>query len=277
MGRGGARVQASSSGHTPHGARRPVPAVAVFPQNTLISTQMALPGTLSWQLAAPLTHWHPQLEFPRTAGPRPTFLMSGLPRLSLTPYFPSLRAGTDPLFPLPRSATGGTYLPLLGGWTSRTRHKHGAADESWLVLARCSEQWLTQRAPWPRSVPARLSPTSAGGPERTSPGNRRHPAGSRLIAPGWESHTPRSRHWYTSRLLACSYYGVNRAPPSAGLPGNQYIQRTTWSKSTPVWSRWRKERSGLECDRSWQLGRTETEGPRHGRRRHTSFQILGKA
>lgn len=78
----------------------------------------------------------------------------------------------------------GTYLPLLGGWTSRTGHKHGAADESWLVLARRSEQWLTQRAPWPRSVPARLSPTSAGGPERTSPGNRRHPAGSSLIAPG---------------------------------------------------------------------------------------------
>lgn len=32
-------------------------------------------------------------------------------------------------------------------------------------------------------APARLSPTSAGGPVRTSPGNRRHPAGSRLIAP----------------------------------------------------------------------------------------------
>lgn len=184
MGREGVRVQASFSGHTPHRARRPVPAVTVFPQNTLISTQMALPGTLSWQLAAPLTHWHPQLEFPRTAGPRPTLLMSSLPRLRLTPYFPSLQAGTDPCFPLLGSATGGTYLPLLGGWTSRTGHKHGAADESWLVLARRSEQWLTQRAPWPRSVPARLSPTSAGGPERTSPGNRRHPAGSRLIAPG---------------------------------------------------------------------------------------------
>lgn len=170
--------------HRPHKHRAQRPAVTVSSEHTDQHTDGS--------------SWHPELSAvspshtlaptagvpPRTAGPRPTFLMSRLPRLSLIPYFPSLQAGTDPGFPLPRSATGGTYLPLLGGWTSRTRHKHGAADESWLALARRSEQRLTHRAPWPRSVSARLSPTSAGGPERTSPGNRRHPAGSRLIAPG---------------------------------------------------------------------------------------------
>lgn len=49
------------------------------------------------------------------------------------------------------------------------------------MLARRSEQRLTQRAPRPRSCPP--LPHLRRGRVRTSPGNRRHPAGSRLIAP----------------------------------------------------------------------------------------------
>lgn len=104
VGRGGVRDQASFSGHTALRVGRHVPAVTVFLQNTLISTQMALPGTPSCQLAAPLTHWHPQLEFPPSAQLALAlhFSTSRLPRLSLTPYFPSLKAGTDPgFFPFP--------------------------------------------------------------------------------------------------------------------------------------------------------------------------------
>lgn len=152
---------------------------------------MALPGTLSCQLAAPLTQWDPQLELPRTAGPRPTFLMSILPRLSLTPHFLSLKPAVTPRIPLPGSPTGGTYLPLLGGWTtSRTGHKHGAAGESWLVLARRSEQQLTQRAPWPRLLPASPPPPPGAqkGPLREIGATQRAAASSRQ---GRQSHTPR--------------------------------------------------------------------------------------
>lgn len=41
---------------------------------------------------------------------------------------------------------------------SRAGHKHGATDESRLVLERRSKQPLTQRAPWPRLLPASTPP-----------------------------------------------------------------------------------------------------------------------
>lgn len=86
---------------------------------------------------------------------------------------------------------GGTYLPLLGGWTtSRTGHKHGAAGESWLVLARRGEQQLTQRAPWPRLLPASPPPPPGAqkGPPREIGATQRAAASSRQ---GRQSHTPR--------------------------------------------------------------------------------------
>ncbi|XP_073871549.1 uncharacterized protein isoform X3 [Macaca fascicularis] len=155
---------------------------------------MAFPGTLGCQQAA-LT------QLADTAG---ASLHS-----RLSPYISSVHSaqavvntllsepqtGTDRRIPPPRFPTGGTYLPLLGGWTSRTGHKHGAAGESRLALAlalaRRSPQ-LTQRAPRPRLLPASLPPPpgSQKGPPREIGATQRAAASSRL---GRQSHTPASR------------------------------------------------------------------------------------
>lgn len=152
---------------------------------------MALPGTLVCQLAAPLTQWDPQLELPRTAGPSPYISNVHSAQTIVDTSLSKPQAGSDPRIPLPGSPTGGTYLPLLGGWTTRrTGHKHGAAGESWLVLARRGEQQLTQRAPWPRLLPASPPPPPGAqkGPPREIGATQRAAASSRQ---GGQSHAPR--------------------------------------------------------------------------------------
>jgi hypothetical protein len=66
---------------------------------------MALPGTQGWQLADPLTHWYPQLELPRAAGLRPTFLVPILPGLSLPLKFRSFQPALTSL-PSPAPVPG---------------------------------------------------------------------------------------------------------------------------------------------------------------------------
>lgn len=182
-----------------------------------ISTRMALAGTPGYQPQAP-TQLASQPELLRTAGTRPASPVPTLPRRSLTPHFLSLQ-GTDLRIPARQPPTGGTYLLFLRGWTSRAGHKHGAAGASRLVLARRGEQPLTQRAPWPALQPA--SPHLRRGPREDLPGNRRHPAGSRLIAPGRAK--PHLGFASPARVTAIGLFPLWRqgSPALLGLPGDR--------------------------------------------------------
>lgn len=101
------------------------------------------------------------------------------------------RAALPSVSPLPQFPTGGTYLPILRGWMSRAGHKHGATDESRLVLERRSKQPLTQRAPWPRLLSASTPPPPGaqkgppreiGATQRAAASLRRGPAKPHLAS-----------------------------------------------------------------------------------------------
>lgn len=160
---------------------------AAFPWNTLISTRIAFPGTLSCQLAGTPT------QLASAAGAPPSSWHS--------PYISSALSAqviTDTSLSEPqRHWPSHSSSPASDRWhvpAFSPGLDESSQAEAWIygwVPAVSVEQWAAVDAVSSLAFSlARLSPTSTQGPGRTSPGIRRHPAGSRLITPQHASHSP---------------------------------------------------------------------------------------
>lgn len=200
-------VQAALGPHTTgHGARGPRPAGARFRRT---SDQHADGARAPGLPAQP----------PPTAGTHGGVLRAT--GAGSTSPVPASRGRPPTLRPL--SLRGPTSPGLPGRWhvpASSPRVTAPSRAQAWgracpAAGPSAGSEPLTRGAPRPplRRLPHLHLPHLGPGPARTSPGNRRHPAGSRRIAPGSEA-TPRVASPRRRTGIGCSYCGVIRARPA---------------------------------------------------------------